>query len=293
MFREYLDRAVAHARRNQQNLAVLFLDVDNFKHINDTLGHHAGDVLLQEVADRLTKVLRGDDYVAHEHTENIPDDVLARLGGDEFIILLPDIQDTYAPGAVAQRLIEIIAKPIIISEQECHVSASIVITLYPMDGEITESTIMSDLESAVQMLDEVKALGISVALDDFGTGYSSLSYLRRLPIDTLKIDRSFVREIDEKPADAEIIGAITAMAHTLRLRVVVEVIETECQLRAVVDRQWDAIQGFLFSRPLPADEIATLLARRNLRIARGKMGNTIVERVFPACTACADLLIND
>ena len=431
MFKEYLDRSVAQARRNQQDLAVLFLDVDNFKHVNDTLGHHAGDVLLQEVAERLSKVLRGDDYVARGHAQNAPDDVLARLGGDEFIILLPDIPDTHAPGAVAQRLLEILAKPISVNGQECHVSASIGITLYPMDGkntdelimhadiamyhakdkgkntyqyfenamnlaaierlkvegrlrnalqhnhlelhyqaqvdsvtrevvgleallrwrdpdeglippnefipvaeasglilpigewvlqeacrqarvwqkaghplhlisvnvssvqfarqdvaavvraaltknrldprcleiEITESVIMSDPETAVRMLDEIKELGVSVALDDFGTGYSSLSYLRRFPIDTLKIDRSFVREIDEKPEDAEIIGAITAMAHTLHLRVVVEGIETDRQLRAVVERKCDVIQGFLFSRPLPANEVVHLLAQRNLRTA--------------------------
>ncbi|MGB5540400.1 MAG: EAL domain-containing protein, partial [Gammaproteobacteria bacterium] len=413
------------------SIAVLFLDIDNFKNVNDTLGHHAGDVLLQEVAERLGMVLRGDDYIARGRTHDSPDKVLARLGGDEFIILLPDIQDSLAASAVAQRLIEVIAQPVIVNSQDCHVGVSIGITLYPTDGkdtdelikhadiamyhaketgknayqyfensmniaamervkiegklrsaleqghlelhyqpqvhavtreitgleallrwrdpeqglispndfiplaetsglilpigewvlreacrqarawqmadyplhkisvnvssvqfarqdvasvvrtalkesrldprcleiEITESTIMSDPEGAVQMLDAVKALGVSVALDDFGTGFSSLSYLRRFPIDTLKIDRDFVREIDEKLADAEIVGAIAAMAHILHLNVVVEGIERESQLNIVIERQCDVIQGFLFSRPLPADEIVHLLAERRLKIA--------------------------
>jgi diguanylate cyclase (GGDEF)-like protein len=431
MFKEYLVRSIAHARRNQEKIAVLFLDVDNFKNVNDTLGHHAGDVLLQEVAERLELVLRGDDYVARGSVQDNPDKVLARLGGDEFIILLPDIRDSLAPGVVAQRLVEMLATPIKVTGQDCHVSASIGITVYPVDGndadeliknadiamyhakdkgknayqyfenamnvaaiervelegrlrsalgqghlelfyqpqvdgmtreivgleallrwrdpndglispndfiplaetsglilpigewvlheacqqarawqkagyplhlvsvnvssvqfarqdvasivrealtksrldprcleiEITESTIMSDPDNTVQMLDAIKALGVSIALDDFGTGYSSLSYLRRFPIDTLKIDRSFVLEIDTKQADAEIVGAIAAMAHTLQLRIVVEGIETESQLEVVVERQCDVIQGFLFSRPLPANEIVHLLARRNLKIA--------------------------
>lgn len=431
MFKEYLDRSIAHARRNQQLLAVMFLDIDNFKQVNDSLGHHSGDLLLQEVTERLTKVLRGYDCIARERTRDNPDKVLARLGGDEFIILLPDIADSMSASAVAQRLIEVIARPITVNTQECHVSASLGITLYPADGkdsddliknadiamyhakekgrntyqyykdsmnvaavervklegrlrraleqdqlelhyqpqvdsvtheivgleallrwrdpenglippnefiplaeasglilpigewvlheacrqarawqkagypvrlmsvnvssvqfarqdvasivraaltrnrldpgcfeiEITESTIMSDPKSAVQMLEDIKALGVSIALDDFGTGYSSLSYLRRFPIDTLKIDRSFIREVDKKPEDAEIVGAITSMAHSLRLRVVVEGIETESQLGIVCERQCDVIQGFLFSRPLPASEIICLLAERNLKIA--------------------------
>ncbi len=126
---------------------------------------------------------------------------------------------------------------------------------------------MGDPENAVTILDEIKAMGVSIALDDFGTGYSSLSYLRRFPIDTLKIDRSFIHEIDQKQEDAEIVSAITSMAHTLRLRVVVEGIETVSQLGVVTRRHCDVIQGFLFSRPLPADEIVHLLAERNIKIA--------------------------
>ena len=431
MFKEYVNRSIAHAKRKQQSLAILFLDVDNFKKVNDTLGHHAGDLLLQKVSERLTKVLRGDDYVSRGRALEHQDKILARLGGDEFIILLTDIQDSHAAGAVAQRLVDTLARPISVSEQECHVSASIGITLYPSDGidtnelikhadiamyhakakgknnyqffensmnvetierleleaklryaleqghlelyyqpqvdgvthevvgleallrwrnpelglilptefiavaeasglilpigewvlreacrqarvwqeaghplhvisvnvssiqfarqdvpsivqkalsesrldprclelEITESAIMSDPETAVKMLDQIKALGVNIALDDFGTGYSSLSHLRRFPIDTLKIDRSFIHQIDEKSTDAEIVAAIAAMAHTLGLRVVVEGIEKESHLGIVVERKCDVIQGFLFSRPLPANEIDHLLDQPKLMIA--------------------------
>ena len=431
MFKEFLDRSIAHARRNQQQLAMLFLDIDDFKKINDTMGHQAGDMLLQDVAERLTRVLRGDDFIAVGSSVDAPNEVLARLGGDEFIILLPDIADSYVPSTVAQRLIDVLSNPITINGDECHVSASIGITIYPSDGqnageltknadiamyhakergknayqyfensmntaaleraklesrlrtaleqnhfelhyqpqihgstkeivgleallrwrdpddglispnnfiplaeksglilpigewvlheacrqarawqkagysvnlisvnvssiqfarqdvaaivqealsrskldpgcleiEITESAIMSDPELAVQTLEKIKSLGVSIALDDFGTGYSSLSHLRRFPIDTLKIDRDFVREIDEKLADAEIVEAIAAMAHTLCLRVVVEGIERESQLDIVINRKCDIIQGFLFSRPLPANEIVYLLADRILKFA--------------------------
>ncbi len=431
MFKEYVDRSIVHAKRNQQLLAILFLDVDNFKKVNDTLGHHAGDLLLQEVSERLTRVLRGDDYVTRGRAQDDTDKILARVGGDEFIILLSDIQNPHAAGPVAQRLVDTLAKPIFVGGQECHVSASIGITVYPVDGrdtneliknadiamyhakvmgknnyqyfenamnletverlelegrlrnaleqgqlelyyqpqvhsvtrelvgleallrwrhpeqglilpddfiavaessglilsigkwvlheacrqariwqeaglalpgisvnvssiqfarqhvpsivrealaksrldprclelEITESAIMSNPELAVKMLNEIKALGVNIALDDFGTGYSSLSYLRRFPIDTLKIDRSFIHGIDEKSTDAEIVSGIAALAHTLGLRVVVEGIERERHLGVVVEQQCDVIQGFLFSHPLPANEIAQLLGKRKLRIA--------------------------
>ena len=431
MFKNFLDRSIEDASRHDQMLAMLFLDLDDFKQINDTMGHQVGDVLLQEIAERLSRILRKNDFIVQDHASSEPNQALARLGGDEFIVLLPDIQDKFAPGIVAERLIDLVTKPITIAEHDCHVSASIGITVYPTDGstadelikhadiamyhakdrgknayeyfessmniaaqeraklekrlrlaleqdqfelhyqpqvrgttqeiagleallrwrhpedglippnefiplaeksglilpigewvmheacrqartwqktglpidlisvnvssiqlarqdvaailrkalsesqlspecleiEITESAIMSDPDSAVSLLDEIKSIGVTIALDDFGTGYSSLSYLRRFPIDTLKIDRDFVREIDEKTADAEIIEAITAMAHTLGLRVVVEGIERETQLRIALDRKCDFVQGFLFCAPLPASEMTALLADRRLRFA--------------------------
>jgi diguanylate cyclase (GGDEF)-like protein len=431
MFQEYLNHVIAHARRNQTQFALLFLDIDDFKRINDTLGHETGDLLLQEVSERLSNYMRDTDYVARIGRFDEPDEFLARLGGDEFILLLPDISDQHAPGALAHRMIEALSRPFSIADQEFHVSASIGITLYPSDGkqghelvknadiamyhakdlgknnyqyylesmnslaherlalenklrgalenhqlclyyqpqvdaasgrivgveallrwldpdqglippdifipvaessglilsigewvikeacrqakawqkaglgnivvsvnisgvqfarqsvpdiikaalsetrlppeyleaEITESVIMDQPERAVDQLSAIKDLGIGIALDDFGTGYSSFSYLHRFPIDTLKIDRSFISDICKKTEHAEIVAAIIAMSHILQLRVVAEGIEEEQQLRLLADRDCDVVQGYLFSRPLPADEIAQLLTRRTLKTA--------------------------
>ena len=129
-----------------------------------------------------------------------------------------------------------------------------------LEIEITESAIMSHPERAVAALKTLREAGVGVALDDFGTGYSSLSYLRRFPIDTLKIDRSFILEIDTNREDAEIVAAIVAMAHTLGLRVIVEGVETDAQLRVIIAKHCDIVQGFVFSRALPANEIPTLLS---------------------------------
>ena len=431
MFQEYLNHVIAHAHRNRKQFSLLFLDVDDFKRINDTLGHETGDLLLQEVTERLSNCLRDTDYVARLGGFDEPDEFLARLGGDEFIILLPDISDQHAPGALAHRLIEALSQPFFMSEHEFYVSASIGITLYPVDGEegaeliknadiamyhakeqgknnyqyylesmnalaherlslehklrralennelclhyqpqveaasgrivgveallrwfdpdqglippdvfipvaensglilpigewvineacrqnkawqkaglekivvsvnisgiqfarqnvpevieaalqksrllpafleteITESVIMDQPERAVEQLSAIKDLGISIALDDFGTGYSSFSYLHRFPIDTLKIDRSFISDICKKTEHAEIVAAIIAMSHILKLRVVAEGIEDEDQLDLLVARDCDIIQGYLFSRPLPAEEVTQLLARPTLRTA--------------------------
>jgi predicted signal transduction protein with EAL and GGDEF domain len=129
-----------------------------------------------------------------------------------------------------------------------------------LEFEITESTLMQDEESNIALLQRLKAMGIRLSLDDFGTGYSSLSYLRRLPIDTLKIDRSFVQRIATDPDDAAFAGAIIGMAKVLRLRVVVEGVETEQQRDLLDELGCDEIQGFLFSTPVPADEVTAVLA---------------------------------
>ena len=431
MFQEYLSHVIAHARRTQTQFALLFLDIDDFKRINDTLGHETGDLLLQEVAERLAHCLRDTDYVARMGGFDEPDEFLARLGGDEFIMLLPDISDQHAPGALAHRLIKALSQPFSMSEHDYYVTASIGVTLYPVDGEegaeliknadiamyhakeqgknnyqyylesmnalaherlslehklrralenkelclhyqpqveaasgrivgveallrwfdpdqglippdvfipvaensglilpigewvineacrqnkawqkaglekivvsvnisgiqfarqnvpevieaalqksrllpafleteITESVIMDQPERAVKQLSALRELGIGIALDDFGTGYSSFSYLHRFPIDTLKIDRSFISDICKKIEHAEIVAAIIAMSHILKLRVIAEGIEDEDQLHLLVARDCDIIQGYLFSRPLPAEELTQLLARPTLRTA--------------------------
>ena len=424
MFREYLTRALSQAERAEQKLGILFLDIDGFKRINDTLGHQAGDLLLKEVARRLSSRLREEDMLTHVDDGKKPEGLLARLGGDEFIVLLTSIHDLHGPGTVARRFIKTLGETMILNGQECNIGASIGIAIYPDDGadagelikhadiamyhakglgknayqyfqssmnsavleraaleaklrkamtdhhlslhyqpqidplsmqvlglealirwtdpesgpispgafiplaeetglilsigewvideacrqarqwdirglpavpisvnvsgvqferqdvaeivrlavsrhhlppgrlevEITESAIMRHPERAVAALKSLRASGVGVALDDFGTGYSSLSYLRRFPIDTLKIDRSFILEIDTNHEDAEIVAAIVAMAHTLGLRVIVEGVETEAQLKVIVAKHCDIVQGFVFSRPLPASEIPALLS---------------------------------
>jgi diguanylate cyclase (GGDEF)-like protein len=132
-----------------------------------------------------------------------------------------------------------------------------------LDLEITETTIMIDPERAVRSLNELKAAGVHVSLDDFGTGYSSLSYLRRLPLDAIKIDISFIRNVVKNPNDAAIVKAIIAMANNLRLKVIAEGVEDEHQLEFLREHQCDIIQGYLFSPPVPAEEFFDLLIRQN------------------------------
>ena len=411
LFKDRVTVALSHAQRNNSRLAVLFLDLDRFKVINDSLGHNIGDQLLQEVSTRVQTCLRDSDTVA-------------RLGGDEFTILLPSLIHSDDAAPVAQKILDAIRAPFHIEERELFTSTSIGISLYPEDAsdaetliknadtamyqakeqgrdnyqlfnayvnaralqrialehglrralnneefdvffqpivdlrtgvvtgmeallrwnhpelgsippstfiplaesagimmpigawalrqacmrarewqkagftnlslavnlsvtqlqsvdlvqrvratldetglppeqlelEITESTAMQSPEISVRVLGELKKLGIRISLDDFGTGHSSLAYLKRLPIDTLKIDQSFVRDIDADPNSSAIVTAIIAMAHSLRLKVIAEGVELEEQ--AIFLRRYgcDMMQGFLFTKPVPADEFGMLLA---------------------------------
>jgi len=434
MFREYVNHVIADARRGDKQFALLFLDIDDFKRVNDTLGHQAGDRLLREVTERLSQCLRRGDYMARIDSFSEPDELLARLGGDEFVILLPNIKDPHAPGSLARRLIVALAEPVVLDDHEFFISASIGVTLFPSDGEdadeliknadiamyhakeegkndyqfylesmnvlaherlametrlrralennelrlhyqpqvdtvsgaivgleallrwhvpeegfippavfipvaeetglilalgewaineacrqssawqraglaapsisvnvsgvqfgkqdvpriirtalekhglaarqleveITESVIMSQPERAVKELSAIRDLGVDIALDDFGTGYSSFSYLHRFPIDTLKIDRSFVLQMGSKAENTEIVAAIIAMAHILKLRVIAEGIEDLNQYTILSERGCDVIQGYLFSRPLPAEQVPQLLRERVLRLPQPK-----------------------
>jgi diguanylate cyclase (GGDEF)-like protein len=409
VFQDRLALAVAQAHRRGKGLAVLFLDLDRFKVINDSLGHSVGDLLIREVAVRLRSCLRVGDTVA-------------RLGGDEFTLLLPDVEDAMDTVRVANKALEIIRMPFDIDGRELFVTASMGISLYPGDGhdpetlvknadaamyrakeqgrdtyqlytpalnatalerlalesslrkalaqdelllhyqpildvatrrvhgleallrwrhpelglvspgefiplaeltglilpmgpwvlrtacaqtrawqerqpglriavnlsarqfqepglvshvtaaleetgleprylqlEITETNAMHHAQTAIQTLRELKALGVGLSIDDFGTGYSSLSYLKRFPIDTLKIDQSFIRDIGTDPDDAAIASAIIALAHTLKLSVVAEGVETPEQLSFLSRYGCDRTQGYLFSPPLPAEGCAELL----------------------------------
>jgi diguanylate cyclase (GGDEF)-like protein/PAS domain S-box-containing protein len=411
LFTDRLSLAVSQAARHSQHLAVLFLDMDRFKVINDSLGHSLGDRLLQAVAERLLACVREADTVA-------------RLGGDEFTLLLPGVAHPADVARVAEKILEALKQPFKLEGRELYCTASMGISLFPEDGadaetlvknadtamyrakeqgrdnyqlytpamnasaierlqleselrralskneleihyqpvldlatgrvygleallrwrhpekgllgpsdfislaevtglavpmsswilrtacaqarawhathprlivavnlsarqfqqpdlvdtvksaledtglparsldlEITETNAMQNAEATVATLRELKALGVRVSIDDFGIGYSSLSYLKRLPIDTLKIDQSFVRDITTDPDDAAIATAVIALAHTLKLRVVAEGVETEEQLAFLTARSCDRMQGYLFSHPLPADECTAFLAK--------------------------------
>src|SRR5688572_13435676 len=410
MFTQLLGLSIETARRYGRRLAVLFVDLDRFKVINDTLGHEAGDVLLREVAARLRECLRASD-------------VVARLGGDEFVVLLQEISDPAQAAAVARNILNVVMKPVVILGQECRVTASIGVCLHPDDGqddqaimknadmamylakeegknnfqfftsrmkphsierlsletnlrralelneftlhyqakvnfksgaitgveallrwhnpelgsvpparfiplaeetglivpigawvlktacaqsvawqmqglppvclsvnlsmrqlndeglvreietvladtglapallelEVTESSIMHDAERAVRVLTDIKNLGVRLAIDDFGTGYSSLAHLKRFPIDTLKVDRSFIREVPNDAEDRAIAEAIIAMGKTLSLTVVAEGVETPEQQAFLSDRLCDEMQGYYFSTPVAAQDFAELL----------------------------------
>jgi len=441
--REEFGATIERARGGDQVLALLFVDIDRFKHINDTLGHEIGDQVLREVAWRLHSTVRESDTVARlaqgvarpSAARVVDGDVqargdsrVARLGGDEFTLLLTNVAGQDDVDRILQRIVDAIHVPIDCFGHEVHVSASIGVSLFPRDGgdvdsllrkadmamyaakakggdcwrsfsesmniavaarwhleaglhhalerdelilyyqpkidtatgrivgaealmrwmrngeivapgefigtaeetglivpitewaiakvcwqindwrrrgmdpvpialnisgghfqrgnlaapvraalaqngiaaqllevELTETMLMRDLDVALPLLGELKSLGISISIDDFGTGYSSLAYLRQLPIDTIKIDRSFVAELEVSPASAKIIAAIIAMANALGFRTIAEGVETRGQAQALRAHGCTLMQGFLFSRPLPADAFARLIGEAQTR----------------------------
>jgi diguanylate cyclase (GGDEF)-like protein/PAS domain S-box-containing protein len=421
-FLERLDDELLRARRQGRVVALLFLDLDGFKRVNDTLGHSVGDQLLQAVADRLKERLRGGDFVARPALDGSGTH-LARLGGDEFTVVLSHLEDAQVVGLIADRLQAILGLPFHIGAQEVTVTSSIGIALFPGDGddastllkhadtamyhakalgrnnwqlydrslttaavrrlalendmrkgierdefrlfyqpqvlaadgtivgveallrwqhpehglvspgefipvaedsglmvplgewvlrtacrqlvawqergaavprvavnvsatqvrgadfigtvasiidetgidanrlelELTESILMDPDMRRIEGLSRLRARGVHFSIDDFGTGYSSLSYVKRFPISMLKIDQSFVRGLPESANDAGITTAIIAMARSLGLEVIAEGVENSQQADFLRRAQCDKLQGYLFSRPLPPDEVERLL----------------------------------
>lgn len=408
LFLDRLGRAMVRAKRNHNQVALMFIDLDRFKSVNDTLGHNVGDLLLQEAAVRLTHSVRETDTVS-------------RLGGDEFTIVLPDLTHGGDVEKIAQKALEQLAEPFHISGHEIFVSGSIGITTFPQDGneiesllrnadtamyrakeagrngyrfftsemseetqermvlerdlrhaiehnefivhyqpvvdvatgvtisaealvrwqhpergllapgffiaiaeetglitqigkivleqvcgqikkwqtdpimkdirvavnlsprqlqnknvvsdleeliaeagisahslalEITETLVMQDPEGAAKLLEDIRKMGIKVYLDDFGTGYSSLNYLKRFSFDVLKIDRSFIMDVEFDEGDAALVEAIIVMAHKLGIKVVAEGVENKNQLAFVNSQNCDMIQGYYYSKPLPSDEFS-------------------------------------
>ena len=422
LLKDRLNQALASARQHKRLMAVLFLDLDNFKRVNDTLGHSAGDQLLRKVAGLLTKLFRKSDTIARPSIDEL-ETTVSRLGGDEFTILITEFRDIQDTSKIAKRIIDLFQDPFIIGHQEVFITTSIGISLYPNDGddsdillknadtamyhakekgrnqfqyysesmniaalerfnlerdlrkalerrelllhyqpqidmrsgivvgaealvrwmhpdrgliapmefiplaeeiglivpigewimhsackqirvcqengfpsmcvtvnisgiqlkqtnfietvvkalndnhldpqylelELTESILVESLEKAIRILNELKSLGVRISIDDFGTGYSSLNYLKRLPIDILKIDRFFVKDIFIDPGNEAIIKAIFTLARSLNLEVIAEGVETAQQLAYLHELGCDKMQGFLFSPPLPTDSLMKLL----------------------------------
>jgi diguanylate cyclase (GGDEF)-like protein len=416
-FNELLHYAIEAARRHQRRFAVLFIDLDRFKVINDSLGHDAGDMLLVEIANRLRSTLRSSD-------------VVARLGGDEFVVILEETAESDVIERIARNLLSVLSQPLQLSGHECHTTASIGIAMYPSDGsdvqtltknadmamylakedgkngfrfftkeiktqsikrltlesalrralerdqfalqyqpkvdiatgqitgveallrwthpdlgvlppmqfiplaeetglivpigrwvlmeacaqnmawqrrgllpismavnlsprqfaderllrdidealaasgmspvllqlKVTESMVMRNVSRAVKVLDAIQSRGIRLAIDDFGTGYSSMSLMKQFPIDTIKIDRSFVRDLAEDSEDQAIAQAIISMGKALGMTVVAEGVETGEQEAFLRNHACDEMQGYLFSKPLPPQLLADLL-RPTLTVA--------------------------
>jgi len=410
MFSQLLNLAIPSARRYERKFAVLFVDLDRFKIVNDTLGHEAGDTLLKEISRRLKANLRSGD-------------VVARVGGDEFAVLVPEVDDASQVATVARQILSIAIKPMLILGHECRVTASVGISMYPADAqdeeslmknadlamylakeegknnfqfyskgitsrslekmaleenlrqalereefslhyqakldlktgaitgveallrwqnaelgtvspaqfipvaedtglivpigrwvlrtaceqnmawqhqglppvcmavnlsprqfadpklledianvlrdtgispnllelELTESMVMANVDRATKILTAISQMGVRLALDDFGTGYSSLAQIKRFPIDTLKVDRSFIRDLMENPEGRAITQAIIAMAKTLSMTVVAEGVETQQQETFLREHACDESQGFHFSKPTTPDRFAELL----------------------------------
>ncbi|OLC53286.1 MAG: hypothetical protein AUH92_06260 [Acidobacteria bacterium 13_1_40CM_4_69_4] len=425
LFMERLGQALASAQRQSRTLAMLFLDLDRFKRINDTLGHTLGDRLLQAVSGRLKKCLRSTDTIARGDPLAGTDSV-ARLGGDEFIVTITDIARGEDAAKIARRVLDSLNEPFKLEEHEVVVTGSIGISLFPHDGadvetllknadsamyhakdagrgtyqfysksmnaaafqrlalenslrkalergefmlyfqpqvdvssgtifgaealirwrhpdlgmvspadfiplaeetglilpmgewvlhaagaqgkawqdagfgplivavnlsgrqfrqqqlvqtvedalkatgldprclelEITESILVQSVDDTLATLKRMRAMGLRVSLDDFGTGYSSLTYLKRFPIDTLKIDQSFTRDIATDAGDAAITAAIIAMSEGLKMAVIAEGVETEEQRDSLLQRGCRLMQGYLFGRPVPAEQFRLLLEKQ-------------------------------
>ncbi|MES9879100.1 MAG: EAL domain-containing protein [Candidatus Sedimenticola sp. PURPLELP] len=407
LFNSHLEQTIKHAKRNNSVFAVLFMDLDRFKNINDSLGHKAGDQLLEQLADRLKDTVRVDDIVA-------------RISGDEFVILLEDIENAENTAITVEKIMTIFNHPFMLDEHEIRITASVGISLYPANGEnvasllrnadaamyrakdegrntyqfynqemtsiafervvmetalrvaltnhefhllyqpqvdiqsgkligaealirwnhpeigevlpnkfiplaeenglileigdwvldtacaqgvrwitagldygrvsvnialpqlqqsdfvdrvketlektglapsrleleVTESFIMQNTEHAIQQLEALRVLGVRISIDDFGTGYSSMSYLKLLPIDKLKIDQSFVRDIPHDPNDMAITEAVIALGKALDLQIIAEGVETEEQADFLKQKGCQQAQGYLYSRPIHADRLA-------------------------------------
>ncbi len=410
-FLDSIHTYIEKTKTNNGIMAILFFDLDNFKHVNDGLGHQMGDLLLMQVGNRLKECVDFENQPYRSEVTSLNSDscLLARMGGDEFTLIVSDIHSPDEASKIAVRILTRLAMPFVLNEHEVFIGASIGIAIYPHDGnntetllkgknnfqffdqsmngpvseritleskmrtalendefrlyfqprvpvnggfryefealirwinpergfispgvfipiaeesgliqqvgdwvlhsacqqiktwldmgyqdvlvsinlspvqfnygnptssvrhalkkyridpkhleiEITETGLMQNENVATAILMSLKDLGIRIALDDFGTGYSSLAYLRRFPIDTLKIDRSFVNDLEQDPESILVLESIISLAKSLDLEIVAEGVETENQLEILKQKECSSIQGFLFAKPSPPNEAMT------------------------------------
>ena len=425
---DMISLSLKRGAKQSSKFALLFLDLDHFKQVNDTLGHNAGDLLLRQVSSRLKEAIRKTDGVSRseENTSKTPTEAIARLGGDEFVVLIDQVDRVEDAAYIARRICKSLAKSFNLDGNEVRITTTIGISLFPEDGEdadkllkhadvamyhakeqgrngyqfysqsihqlalerfalerdlrkaletdglyleyqpkialknneltglealvrwnhpergsvspadfiplaeetglivpigewvletaceqmvkwmeaglppfimavncssiqlvrtdmasviktvlentglnpayleieLTESLLLENVEEGINILQALKDLGLHVSIDDFGTGFSSLSYLKRLPVDKLKIDQSFIKDLTTDPGDAAIVTSMITLAHNLELTVIAEGVENTEQLGFLRAERCDEIQGYLVSRPMPGDSFSDWLLER-------------------------------
>ena len=302
LLEERVRHAIEQAKRLNTRVGLLFMDLNRFKVINDSLGHEVGDLLLRAVADRLKAAVREGEFEVHyqprldfQTNAIVAVEALARWRHPDKGLIFPA---SFIPLAEEIGLIGAIGEWVLLTacrqlkswqhdllpplKVSVNLSAvqlgsehirdiiSAVLTETALEArflelEITESSLLHDIDACAHTLNQIRELGVTLSIDDFGTGYSSLGYLKRLPIDTLKIDKSFVGDIPSDDDDAAIVSATIAMAHSMNLRVVAEGVTSHDQIRFLENYRCDEMQGFLLCQPLPPDEIAMFVKTAYLR----------------------------
>jgi predicted signal transduction protein with EAL and GGDEF domain len=272
--------AIAAATVNGGVLAIALIDLDHFKEINDTLGHDAGDELLKIVAGRLQEVVGGGG-------------IIARLGGDEFAVLIEaEGCETDIPTAL-QSIERAVTEPIELALQQVagwtaaglafgRVAVNVTsadfsfgcfatrfknkldaygVPAHKVCVEVTERVFLgSGTQHVGEALERLEAMGVEIALDDFGTGYASLSHIKAYPIDRLKIDRSFVKDMQDNKDNLSIVQAITQLGRSLGLKITAEGVEREDQMVLLRGMGCGSLQGYYFSRPMPESDVRTFLS---------------------------------
>ena len=247
LFGEWLKTALEVRGQSDPGVGVLLIDLDDFKKINDRHGHPIGDVALKAVAERLRRSIR-------------PGDVLATLGGDEFVVMSDDVTSAQHAHTIARGLSRALAQPYDVGVGQSQVTASIGIAVALGDDPVMSSDLLHRADIA---LHHAKATPGTISLfDDFGTGYSSMAYLRRMPVSTLKIDRSFVTGLGDEAEATAIIRSIIELGHSFGLEVVAEGVETLRQLRQLVELGCDHGQGFYWSPAVGPSAAGNMLRER-------------------------------